>query len=374
MAGKSARGFPARAAAGNAGVRAREWALAAAAGCAVGLCLGFADRLRPSPPRTAAPNPALAVDAASPRAMPAATWMDILVQTWSDFSRDQITSVAGGVTFFGLLALFPALSAFVSLYGLVADVQTARRQIDSLAGLLPGGAVSVLTEQITRLTQMNHAHLGAAFAVSLLLSLWSSNAGVKALIFGLNVAYEEHEKRNFVRLNLVSLAFTAGVTVFMLAAVASITAVPALLSALGYGAFAGLSLLRWPALLVIVTGLLSLLYRYGPSRTQARWRWISPGGAASALAWICMSLLFSWYAANFGSYDRTYGSLGAVVGFMTWIWLSIIVVLFGAELNSEIEKHTRVDTTTGPARPAGRRGAAVADHLAQRAAPEASAV
>jgi len=312
----------------------------------MGLTMAFADRIKAQPRAILAPvHPP---EPAGPEAMTSSTWIHILVQSWTDFSRDQITSVAGGVTFFGLLALFPALSAFVSLYGLIAKVQTARQQVDGLAGLLPGGAVSILTEQLDRLTQMNHAHLGAAFAVSLALSLWSSNAGIKALIFGLNVAYKERETRNFLVLNLTSLAFTIGVTIFMLLAVASIASAPSILTALGYGSLASLSVLRWPVLLLVVTGLLSLLYRYGPSRAHAKWRWISPGGAVSAIAWICMSVLFSWYAANFGSYDRTYGSLGAVVGFMTWIWLSIIVVLFGAELNAEIEKHMDLGAAKGP--------------------------
>ncbi|HEX4741201.1 MAG TPA: YihY/virulence factor BrkB family protein [Caulobacteraceae bacterium] len=290
-------------------------------------------------------------------------WMDALGHTIREFTQDRVLAVAAGAAFYALLALFPALAAFVSLYGLMANVDEARKQLLSLSNVLPGGAISVLSQQLTRLGSSGHASLGLAFVGGLLISIISSNAGMKALIGGLNVAYEEREKRNFLKLNAVSLAFTLGSIVFSVIAIAAVVAAPELLRRLGLGPTAGpVTLLKWPLLLVVVMAGCSVLYRYGPSREHARWRWITPGGIAAAVGWLVMSLLFSWYVSNFGNYDRTYGSLGAVIGFMTWIWLSLIVVLFGAELNSELELETLVDTTTGRPQPPGRRGAFVADH------------
>jgi len=266
-----------------------------------------------------------------------AGWLAVLGATVREFSHDQIPAVAAGATFYTLLALFPALAAFVSLYGLVADVDAARRQILALGGVLPGGAVSILDQQLTRLGRTDHGSLGLAFVSGLVISILSSNAGMKALIAGLNVAYEEPERRRFITLNLVSLGFTLAAIVFSAIAIAAVIAVPGLLRSLGLGAAAALGILRWPLLLLIVTGAFALIYRYGPSRGRTRRRRATPGAAAAAVGWMAMSMLFSWYVANFGHYNETYGSLGAVIGFMTWIWLSIIVVLLGAELNAQLE-------------------------------------
>jgi membrane protein len=293
----------------------------------------------------------------SPAGIPARDWRAALRRTWTAFNSDHIPMVAGGATFFGLLALFPALGVFVSLYGLFADVEQARLHLLHLKGVLPDGAVSVLSEQMSRLAAVPHARLGVTFIVSLVLSLWSSNAGVKSLIAGLNVAYEEKERRRFLRLNAVSLSFTLGAVALALAA----AAIAAAITRLGLQGSAVVSALRWPVLLVAIVGVLSVLYRYAPCRAHARWRWITPGSAFAALAWLAMSLAFSVYVANFGHYDKTYGSLGAIVGFMTWMWLSLTVVLLGAELNSELEQSTSVDTTTGAPQAVGHRGAAVAD-------------
>ena len=286
--------------------------------------------------------------ATRPSEIPLKGWWRIFERAFKEFNNDQIPAVAAGITFYGLLAMFPAVGAFVSLYGLFANVDDARRQVVGLSGILPNGAVSVIGDQMTRLASASHGRLGAAFLVSLLLSIWSSNAGIKALFAGLNVAYEETERRKFFLLNAVSLTFTVGVTVFAIIAVSAVVAVPAALSMLGVSGVSGVSLLRWPVLLLVVAGLVSLLYRYGPCRGRARWRWITPGGLVAALGWMIMSFLFSWYVSNFGNYDRTYGPLGAVIGFMTWIWLSMIVVLFGAELNSELELQIGVDARTEP--------------------------
>ena len=333
----------------------------------LGIAIGL-DIAKPArAPKTSEQRPGR--DATSPAQIPLEGWKQIAFRTWQEFNSDQILAVAGGVTFFSLLALFPALGAFVSLYGLVSNVEDARREIAGLSGILPGGALSVIGDQMTRLAGTNHSHLGLAFVTGLMVSVWSANAGVKALMSGLNVAYEEREKRNFLILNLTSLAFTAGLTLFAVAGIAAVVAAPQVLTNIGLGRFRGESLLRWPLVLAVTITVLALLYRFGPSREHARWRWITPGSVLAASLWMAMSVAFSLYVANFGHYDRTYGPLGAMIGFMTWIWLSATVVLLGAELNSETEQQTSVDTTTGPPLPAGQRGASVADRGPGRSAP-----
>jgi membrane protein len=303
-------------------------------------------------------------DARKPSQIPARGWGDILWRTWKEFNDDQVTRVAGAITFFGLLALFPGMAAFVALYGLFADVSTVREQLNVLAGFLPRDVLVFVAEQMLRIAGQKQSSLSFAFAGSLALSIWSANAGMKALIAGLNIVYDEREKRGMVKLTLTSLAFTVGGLIFLVVAFAGVVAAPIVLSVLGLGETA-LALLRWPALLLLMMFGLAVIYRYGPSRQRPRWRWVSWGGAAAAVLWIGGSLAFSVYLSNFAHYDRTYGSFGALVGVMMWLWLSATIILLGAELNSEIEHQTAVDSTTGPPQPLGRRGAAMADTVGQ---------
>jgi membrane protein len=305
--------------------------------------------------------------ARDPFHIPLRGWQDILWRTVREFGADNIPQVAGGVAFFGLLSIFPAMGAFVSLYGLFSNVQMAEQQLNILSGVLPDAALQMVGEQMLRLASTRHSGLGFAFVVSLLASLWSANAGIKALFSGLNIAFEETEKRNFLKLNLVSLSFTIGALAFLTIAFAAVVAVPIALAYLGYtpGGFAVMNVLRWPLLLLVAVGGITLLYRYGPSRQRERWPWVSWGSVFAAVLWLAVSLLFSVYVAHFGSYDRTYGSLGAAVGFMSWLWISSIAILFGAELNSEIEHQTAHDTTSGAPAPMGQRGAHMADTLGE---------
>ena len=311
-------------------------------------------------------------NAEHPGQIPVRGWKDILWRAWTEFNRDNIPQVAGGVTFFGLLALFPAMAAFVSLYGLFFDPATAQQQVALLNGVLPVEALGFVSDQIKRLAAAQHAGLSFGFISGLLLSVWSANAGMKALMVGLNISFEEREKRKFIQLNLVSLAFTLGGLIFVILAAGAVIVVPVVLAFVGYKGSA-LALLRWPVMLLVAVGAITVLYRYGPSRQLERWKWVTAGSALAAVLWLTASLLFSIYVAHFGNYDKTYGSLGAVVGFMTWIWVSIITILFGAEINSEIEHQTAVDTTTGKPVPMGKRGAYMADTLgAARPKPDAS--
>lgn len=306
--------------------------------------------------------------ASGPTEIPAAGWKDILLRTWHDVGENRIMLVSAGVTFFALLAIFPAIAALVSLYGLIADPSTIAEQIGSLQGLLPQGALEIVGEQVTRLNEKGSTTLGLSLFVGLALSVWSANGGMKHVFDALNLVYDERESRGFVKLNLISLAFTGGALLFLVSALAAVIVLPIVFKFIGLGEGAWwLSQLRWPVLLVAVLFGLALLYRFGPSRDAPRWRWATPGSALAAILWLGGSGLFSWYVANFGKYNQTYGSLGAAIGFMTWIWLSTTIVLLGAQLNAEMEHQTAEDTTVGEPVPLGSRQATMADTVGKAA-------
>ncbi|MCJ2130040.1 YihY/virulence factor BrkB family protein [Methylobacterium sp. E-045] len=302
--------------------------------------------------------------AGSPTEITRAGWKDIAVRVYLEFNKDRVLAVAAGVTFFTLLSLFPAIAALVSCYGLVADVGAINEHLSSMQGVLPSSAIDIIGEQVKRIAAKDNGTLGLTFFSSLVLSLWSANAAMKAMFDALNVVYEEEEKRSFVMLNLRSLTFTVGALLFTILALTSIVVLPVIFNFFGFGQGARLiALLRWPFLLVVLLGGLSLLYRYGPSRERPRWRWVGTGGAVAGLLWLAASILFSWYVGSFGNYNETYGSLGAAIGFMTWIWISTTIVLLGAEINAEMEHQTARDTTTGPEKPMGERQARMADTI-----------
>jgi len=305
--------------------------------------------------------------AGSPFTIPARAWKDIFWRTYTQIGDDRLLAVAAGVVFYMLLALFPAITALVSLYGLLADPTTINDQLSLLQGVIPEGGIAIVREQVTRLAQTSNGALGLGFFFGLALALWSANAGMKAIIDALNVVYDEREKRGFVKLTMVGLAFTLGGLVFIILALSAVVVFPIALAWIGFESRSAelIAILRWPALFVIVVLALGVLYRYGPSRTPARWQWLSIGSVLAALAWLAVSALFSWYLANFAHYDATYGSLGAAIGLMMWLWLSVIVILIGAELNAEIEHQTAQDTTVGHEKPLGVRGAVMADTLGE---------
>jgi len=285
-------------------------------------------RTRPEPrPAAKAGSPPVADGrgrgAASPTEIPARGWWDIAKRTASEVSNDRVLTEAAGITFYALLALFPALGALISVYGLFADPATINDHLATLSGVIPGGGMDIITDQVKRITAKGSGALGFGALIGLATSLWSANQAMKAMVDSLNIVYGEKERRGFF-----------------------------------------LRLARWPVLLLVVGFFLACIYRYGPSRQRAQWRWVSWGSGIAAIAWVVFSLGFSWYVTNFGNYNETYGSLGAAIGFMTWIWLSSTVVLVGAELDAEMEHQTARDTTTGPERPMGARGAKMADTVA----------
>jgi membrane protein len=303
--------------------------------------------------------------AATPSEIPSRGWKDIWLRMFSNISSHRILALAAGMTYYSLLAIFPALAALVATYGLFADPSSIARHLDQVTGFLPGGAIDVANEQLTRVASKGAQTLGFTFLIGLGVSLWSANAAMKSLFDTLNIVYGEEEKRGFVKLNAMSLLFTVGGIAFILSALGSIVVMPVVLNYVGLSDAADLLLRigRWPAMFVVLTLALAVIYRYGPSREAPRWRWISWGSAVAAILWLGVSVLFSWYASNFGDFNETYGSLGAVIGFMTWLWISAIVVLLGAELDAEMEHQTARDTTIGAPAPMGMRGARMADTI-----------
>jgi membrane protein len=301
--------------------------------------------------------------ARTPSEIPARGWKDILLRVYQNISEHRVVALAAGVTFYTLLAIFPAIGALVAVYGLFADPATLGAKLGTLSGVLPGGTIDVIHDQLTRVASQRGSALGLTFIVGLAISLWSANAAMKSIFDTLNIVYSEREKRSFITLNAISLAFTAAGIAFVLIALGAMVALPPALNHLGLSEVTELiaKVARWPALFVAVSLALALIYRFGPSREKPKWRWITWGSALAALMWLVASILFSWYTQNFGSYNKTYGSLGAVIGFMTWIWLSAIVILIGAELDAEMEHQTMRDTTEGAPKPMGARRAAMAD-------------
>ena len=305
--------------------------------------------------------------AETPGEIPAKGWKDIAWRLYKEVSDDRVMLIAAGVTFYLLLALAPLLGALVSVYGLFLDPADIATQAGALAGIVPGGGVDILTGQLERLASADQGTLGFAFALSLGLALWSANAGMKALFEAMNVAYDEVEERGFIKLTLVSLCITILTIAGAIGLVVFNTAFTAFEGAIG---------ISIPDLIVnILTAVIAFmamilfmacLYRYGASRSEPEWRWITPGAIFAGVMIVLVSALFSYYVANFGSYNETYGSLGAIVGFLTWLWLVMVVLIMGAELNAEMEHQTKHDTTTGPDEPMGERGAAMADNVGER--------
>jgi len=266
-------------------------------------------------------------------------WRAVLLETYEAMSKDRLLAVAAGVVFYALLAIFPTITAFVSFYGLFANAGAVQDHLSVLANFLPSGALTILQEQIERIAS-KPSGLSLGFAVGFLIALWSANAGVKAMMDALNVIVGQDERRGFLRLNLLSLSLTLGAIAFLLLAVGAVVAFPLVMSAFGWKDVLDTAtwLVRWPLLFALLTGTLMVFYRVGPSREiSPRW-WLSPGAVIAALLWLAGSAALSFYLSNFADYNATYGSLGAAIGLMMWMWLSTTVVLLGAQLDTVIER------------------------------------
>ena len=304
-------------------------------------------------------------EANTPEEIPTRGWGDILWRVFWSISENRILSTSGSVAFFTLLAVFPGIAAIVSLYGLFADASIIGEHVKILSGILPGGVLELIAEQIALISSQRSETLGTAFVVALLIALVSANSGMAALFDALNVVYNEREKRNLFRFYATTFVFTLAGIVFILVAIVGVVILPLVLKFVGLATTteALLAILRWPILLVTIVASLACIYRYGPSRRDARWRWVTWGSVLGASLWIAASMVFSWYVATFDSYNQTYGSLGAGVGFMVWLWISAVIVLLGGELNAEMEHQTARDTTEGRSKPLGSRGAMMADRV-----------
>lgn len=303
----------------------------------------------------------------SPTAIPWLGWKDILRRMWREMGNDHVSVVAAGVAFYGLLALFPALTSLISIAGLVLDPAEVVAQLGEWTAGLPQTAADIIVGQSVSVASGGGTALSLAAIGGLALALYSTAKGTKTLMEGMNVAYDEEETRGFLRLNLTALALTGLMIVALLIAVGLGVVVPIVIDAFNLPTIVEslLHLARWIMLAVIAILGLSVLYRYGPSRQDAKWRWITPGAIIAILLWIAATAGFSIYVSNFGSYNETYGALGGVIILLTWLWMSAFIVLLGAELNSEIEHQIARDTTTGPDEPMGERGALMADTLGE---------
>ena len=302
--------------------------------------------------------------APTPIHIPWRGWKDIFIRTYHEVQEDRLMSLAAGVVFYSLVALFPALAAGVSVYAFFSDATSITNHVSLVADIVPGASLDLLRSEITRIAGRSDGRLTFGFLIGFGIALWSANAGMKAIFDALNIIYDEEEKRGLIWLNLVSLFATFCAIGGALIALGAVVVFPLVLAAFGWSALDAplmIGILRWPVMFMLVILALAILYRHGPSRRIAKWRWLSVGSVFAAVVWLAVSVLFSWYLGNFANYNATYGALGAVVGLMMWMWLSTIVVLVGAELNSEIERQTAIDSTVGAGRPLGARGAVVAD-------------
>ena len=311
------------------------------------------------------------IHAEKPSDIPWAGWKQILKRAWAENKADNMPIIAGGVAFFGFLAIFPALIALISIYGMVASPEQAAEQVESFTAGLPGSAQDLIEEQVTNITQNAGGALTFSLIASVLGALWSSSGGVSNLVKAVNIAYDEVEARNFFKLRALSLALTIGAIVFVVLAIGLIAVVPVVLDALPLGGFgtAIAQILRWSLLLFMVMGSLAVLYRVAPDRDAPQLRWVSLGSVVVTVVWVLLSVGFSIYVNNFGSYDKTYGAIAGVIVLMLWLYLTCFLVLLGAEINSEAEHQTAYDTTAGVPRPMGERDAVMADNLPERAEP-----
>ena len=308
-------------------------------------------------------------EAERPSEIPPRGWFAILKRVKAEVKEDNVTLLAAGVAFYAMLAIFPAIIAVVTVYGMVADPSQVESQVNEFAKGLPAGADALLTEQLGNVVDAGRQALSIGLAVSLLAVLWSASSGVQGLVKGLNLVYDEQESRGFLKLRGLSLLLTLGAIVVVVVALALIAVFPGVVDGLGLGQAGELaaSIVRWVVLALLVLTALAVLYRFAPDRANPRWRWVSWGAVVALVLWLLGSVGFSWYVDNFGKYNQTYGALAAVIILLLWLFLSAFAVLLGAELDAEIERQTARDTTTGPDRPLGQRGAEVADTVGESA-------
>ena len=302
--------------------------------------------------------------AGRPTEIPARGWLQVAKRGWKEAKADQVPLLAAGVAFYAFLSIFPALIALVSIYGLFADPATIANQLNSMTAALPDEARQIITDQVTAQASRRTA-LSVGLIISVAIALWSASAGINNLLTAINVAYDEEEKRGFVKKRLMSLGLTLAAIVFMVIIIGLVAVLPPLLQAvLGTGALTWvLQIIGWLVMVVIVTVALAILYRLGPDRDAPRMKWVSVGAAVATVIWLVASIGFSIYTATFGNYAKTYGVFAGIVVLLFWLWLTMYAILLGAEINAESEQQTIADTTKGEEQPLGERGAIKADSV-----------
>jgi membrane protein len=299
-----------------------------------------------------------------PSEIPARGWKQVVKRGWKEAKADQVPLLAAGVAFYAFLSIFPALIAIVTIYGLFADPSTIANQLNSVTTALPGQARQVITDQVTLLAS-RRSTLGIGLILSIVIALWSASAGISNLLTAINVAYDEQEKRGFVKKRLLSLGLTLGAIVFMVIMLGIVAVLPPLLKAV-FGTSAlrwVLQILGWLIVVVLVAVVLAILYRLAPDRDAPQMRWVSVGAAVATVIWLIASIGFSIYSSTFGNYAKTYGVFAGIVVLLFWLWLTMYAILLGAEINAEAEQQTVADTTKGPEEPVGERGAVKADSI-----------
>jgi membrane protein len=306
-------------------------------------------------------------EASRPGEIPSRGWLDIAKRVKRQIKEDKLSIIAAGVAFYGLLAVFPGFVALVGIYGLLADPAQIERQMSAVSAMLPPQAAEVLVTQLHDLASTDRTALGFGAIAGLLLALWSSSAAVRTLMEALNVVYDEEESRGFIRFYGTALLLTLAGIVGVILAIGLVVALPAVLGLAGPSSVVDilLRIVRWPILALLAVVGFAVVYRYGPSRREPRWRWVSWGATVAVALWIVGSALFSLYVTRFGNYNETYGAAGAVVILLMWFLLSSYAILIGAEINAEMERQTRKDTTAGGDNPMGRRGAYAADTVGE---------
>ena len=308
-------------------------------------------------------------DARRPSEIPARGWWDVLTRVKHQVAEDHLSIIAAGAALYGFVAVFPALAALVSIYGLITDPASLQKHMTGIERLLPGEAAGIINDQLAQIAKGQESTLGWALVAGTLIALWSASKGMKSLIESMNIAYDEEEKRGFFKLNGAALLLTLGAILLIIFFLGLIVGVPAVLATveLGTAIETVISWSRWPVTALCIVVALAVLYRYAPSREKPQWRWVSWGAVAATVLWVVGSALFSLYVSNFGNYNATYGSLAAIVILITWLLLGAFSILLGAEINAELERQTVEDTTAEEPQPMGRRGAYAADTVGETA-------
>jgi membrane protein len=304
-----------------------------------------------------------------PTDIPAKGWKDIAFRLKDEIAEDHISLIAAGVAFYGLLALFPAITALIAISGLLVEPNTVIDQLSSLRGVVPEEVIAIVTDQATAVAGSREGGLGLAAIFGLLLALYSASKGMASLMEGINVAYDEAEERGFIRLKLVTFGLTLFLMFGLVVALLAMLGLPAVLAVFNFGGVAEAlaSLISFAVLLVLTMLGLAVLYRYGPSRDEPEWNWASAGAIIGCILWLIASAGFAFYVSNFGTYNESFGTLAGVIVLLMWFWISAFIILLGAELNAEMEAQTRKDTTQGHDEPMGQRDAEKADNLGEAA-------